>query len=167
MLHRLALIATLAAASTAAAVPPVTPLNRSVDNSTSGLTPPLILSGIACDAAESARTWTISSEDGLGYATGAFQLDFTRSAATLVTIQAQGSLNSQTSWATMPACDDTTDGTCTLTGSSEFARDVSGGSENVMFRVDFNGAPDVRLVVTCTGGGASDTFNLYGRMTTR
>lgn len=143
------------------------PLNRSSDSWTSGLTPPLLISGVACNAAEAARTWTMTAQRGAGYATAAFQLDFTRTAATLVTIQAKASLNSQGSWAVIPACDSTLDGTCALTGDSEFTRDVSGGSDNVMFRVDFNGAPDVRLVITCTGGGASDTFDLYGRVTSR
>lgn len=147
--------------------PRETDVHKSSDLAVSGETKPLLLSGVACNAAAANRTYTMESEAGLGYAVGTFQLDFTRSAATAVTITPTASVNGQTSWASIPPCDATTDGTCTLTGSGVYTRDVSGGSENIIFRVDFLGAQDIKLVVSCTAGGASDTFNLYGRVSTQ
>lgn len=157
-------LAILAVSSIAQAYPNESDLIRSSDLSASGETPPLLLNTVACNAAQGARTFTMNSGDGSGYAVGAFQLDFTRNAATLLTITPTASLNGQTTWGSVPPCDATTDGTCTLTGSGVFERDVSGGSENFLFRVDFLGAPDIKLVVSCTAGGASDVFSLYGRV---
>lgn len=129
------------------------------------LTTATLLDGVACNAAAAARTWTASTDAARGFALGAFQLDFTRTAATAVQVTITASLNAGTSWAKIPPCDSVADGTCTLSGDGVFERDVSGGSENIMMRADFLGAPDIKVVVSCTAGGANDTFDLLGRFT--
>lgn len=158
-------LALLLAPLSAAAYPKETDLIRSSNLDVSGETPPVLLNGVACNASAAARTFAVNTGQTEGYAVGAFQLNFTQNAATLLTIQAKGSLDAQSTWATIPSCDDTSDGICGLVGTSTFTRDVSAGSENFLFRVDFLGAPDVQLIVTCTGGGASDLITLKGRIT--
>lgn len=162
----LAALASLPADARARVYPREVDLHRSSDLDAASLTPPLLLSGVACNAAAADRTFATHSEDGVGWAVGIFQVDFTHNAATAVSATPSASLNGQSTWASIPACDATTDGVCTLTGTGIYTREVT-GSENFIFRVDFLGATDVKLVISCTAGGASDTFDLYGRVSTQ
>lgn len=128
------------------------------------LTSTKLLDGVACNAALGARTWTATADAGRGFAVAALQMNFTQAAATVWQVAITASLDGGTSWAVVPPCDATTDGTCTLKGSGLFER-TSATTENVLMRADFLGAPDIKIVVSCTGGGASDTFDLLGRFT--
>lgn len=141
---------------------PETPLMRQADAWAPGLSAPLLLDDVACNEAAANRTWTSTSTRGQGFGVIMFQFNLTQTAATSIAFLPEVSLDGQTTWASVPPCDDTTDGTCALTATGQFTRAVS-ASENIALRVDFMGAPDVRLTITCTGGGANDVFDLLGR----
>lgn len=123
-----------------------------------------LLSGVACNASAGARTFTLSPAGaGFGYGMGIFQVDFTYNAATAVALACEASINNQTSWATLQSCS-VSSGTCTSSDAS-WSKATS-ASDTWLWRVDFLGAPDVKCTVSCTGGGASDTFTVYGRLAT-
>lgn len=146
----------LLAPSTASAI------HNQYDVRATGLTAPQVMNDVACNASEATRTWTSNADDGQGYAVGIFQLNFTYNAATALTATCSVSMDGQTTWAQLNGCDDTTDGVCTLQDAS-WTKGVT-ANENIPFRVDFLGYPDIKCVITCTGGGASDTFDLFVRI---
>lgn len=120
-----------------------------------------LASSVACNASSGTRTFTLSTGRPAGFGLMALQLNFTYNAATAVSMTCEGSLDGGTSWAKAQIC--TVSGsTCTLTQATW--SHATSASENWMMRVDFLGAPDVRCTVACTGGGASDTWTIYGRL---
>lgn len=138
----------------------------------SGQTPPILLDGIACDAAESSRTWTATPGEALGYGVGIFQLDLTDAdgSETGLTITPYVRMAGSSKWAVPMPCDATTDGTCTLTGPGAFSCTqasgcLSGNNPSLIFRTDFLGFANVRLIVACAAGATADEITLRGRIT--
>lgn len=137
---------------------------KSAPATATGLDRPKLLNAVACNASEAARTYTAPGGQYSGYAYGVFQVDATWTADwTGLTITCTGSLNGGSTFASVPSCDDVSDGACALTGAGLFTRAMT-VSENFMFRAWFHGAEDAKCVFTCTGGGADDLFTVWGRM---
>lgn len=122
-----------------------------------------LIDGVACNASEANRTFTLTAGLANGFGMGVFQFDFTHNAATAIAMTCHGSLDAQTTWAELQSCS-VASGACTSSDAS-WSKAVS-ADDDWMWRVDFLGAPDIKCIVTCTSGGASDTFTVYGRLST-
>lgn len=121
-----------------------------------------IIDAVACNGSSTVRRFTLTSGSGAGYGLLDLQVEFTRVAATAVALSCTTSINGQATWATLQSCSVAT-GVCTSTDAS-WSKDVSGGSANWVWRLDFLGASDVRCTFSCTAGGGSDLFTVYGRL---
>lgn len=163
----LSLILSLSASFAAAQSGPI----QSKEFKVSGQTPPILLDGVACDAAAADRTWTSVPGESYGYGVGVFQLDLTDAdgSETGLTITPYVRIAGSTLWAVPMPCDATTDGTCTLTSPGAFSCTqasgcLSGNNPSAVFRTDFLGFSNVRLVVACTAGATADEITLRGRI---
>lgn len=120
-----------------------------------------LLSAVACNASAANRTLSLSNPDGYGVAI--LQFDFTYNAATAITLTCNVSLDGGTTYAPLQSCA-VSSGVCTSTDAS-WSKAVS-ANDDWAWRIDFLSAPNVQCTVACTGGGASDTVTVYGRLTT-
>jgi hypothetical protein len=111
------------------------------------------------DCADSAADRRFTFSNFGGFALSGVQVDFNYSAATAVTMQCEVSLDGGTTWALLQDCS-VSSGTCT---SSNATWSKATGSANVDFfwRIDALSAPRLRCTISCTGGGASDTFSAW------
>ncbi len=120
-----------------------------------------IKSSLACSASEVNRTWTARAGEGAGYAMGVFQFDLTWEGATNVLWTCYGSLNSGTTWALLQSCA-VSAGTCT-SSTAVWNRAVT-ENVNILWRVHFLGASDVKCIFSCTGPVGADAVNIWGRL---
>lgn len=122
-----------------------------------------VLNAVACNASAATRTWTASAGAGAGFGLGVFQLDFNYTAGgDPVTWTCYGSLNGGTTWAELQSCS-VSSGTCTST-DAVWSKATGGANDDWILRVDFLGVSDVKCTFACTGGGASDTVSVFGKL---
>lgn len=113
-----------------------------------------LLDGIACNAAAAARTITLPL--GSTMARAEVFVYFTYAAATSVSFTPTCSMDSGTTYAnyTSRSC---SSGTCTVSEMVD-SNSTGGADFDVKLVYDTAACDNFKLVIACTGGGASDTF---------
>lgn len=123
-----------------------------------------VLTAVAANAAAGTRTFTLSSDQLIGYKHFIFYVAFTYAAATNVRLTCTVSNDGNTTDFIPQTCV-TAAGVCTLNDGGIFDKAISAADKKYAFRMDILGYRDLECVYSTTSGGASDLITVEGALT--